>query len=498
MLLHIRLDPLNARADAMGQQRYGLWNAPPEVINEISNFIKGVDVISLWLCGSKRLMYGMSEQGGVTRLLLKVGIMNHLISWPTIISQLKSLQVLGLDVGSQSIITGDPYKAMKTWPKSIRELRLSYRDSERVWSDMKNSSELFPNLEIVQLSGWGAFGVKAMQHLPPTVTTLNLRTNTALTSSTLREYLPRHILHLYLPCNDRFDSSCCPTLPETLLTLHVPSWGVRLDHHDIAALPRSLTDLSFRPPPDNVTATIRALPKGLKHLQLTNGFGSTTEFGLSSPLPETLLSFVVVYGTLKTEIKNLPRSLTRLECPTIDFGEQEIANLPQGLTTLCIEAPLGFQDGSALENLPQGITKLSFANQLPLKDDCIRLLPRGLRHLSLPGCYQLTGNCFADLPRGVCKLNLASITQVTDEQIAFLPPFLLKLNLRKCRFLTDLFAKSLPRGLKELIIEDNNNFTFSCVSSLPTHIDSLALGHNGVVDKYQIEKNKRSKRGTRL
>jgi len=476
----------------MASQRYGLWNAPPEVINEISSYIVGQDVLSLWLCGSKRLMYGMAEQGGVTRLLLKVGFMKHLRCWPSIISELKGLHVLALDVGSQSTIRGSAVDAFKTWPRSIRELILSYREAEQIWSTMPNSADLFPNLKILRLAGRGAFGASAMKNLPPTVTTLQLTTNSALTAATLREHLPRHILHLILPCNERFDSSCCTTLPETLQTLHVPGWGVHLNATDIASLPRTITDIKIRLSADNTSAKLKALPNGLKHLKIAIGWNCSIEFGRI--LPVHLLSLVILDGSTSFKFADLPSTLTKIRIPEMTVEDSDLALLPQGLLSLSLDDPKRITD-EGIAALPRGLKKLVIKKKCLLTDECVPLLPTVLRVLWLPQCSLMTGKCFKELPRGIYSLNLASIRQVKDEQIAELPPYLLALNLGSARDLTDAFAKSLSRGLTSLVISDNPNFTFACVPWLPTHISDVNLGHNGVVDKYRIEQKKRAATG---
>lgn len=461
----------------------GLFNATPDVINEISYFISGNEIYLLWLTGCKRLMYTMCQLGGVKRLVLSPKESKHSDSWPPIVPLFKRLEDLTIRFGSASYLPNTEKTVFASWPKTIRRLRLEYRGAESCWKTV-DIAACFPYLETLELDGWTAFLPRYATRMP-TLTSLTLQSNNTKMINDLVKALPRELEHLRLPYNSHFDKSTFDLLPVGLKTLHLPS--AELQPKCAAALPRSMTDLQINL---RGATTLSELPPKLLHLLLITGGGSVPTGDLNSRLQSLELRVRMCFFKVNT----LPEALTKLIVtePTIDL--EEYAHLPASLTHLSLIAPQVKVDDTLFSCLPQGLTTIEIERcpkGCTLTNAIIPLLPPRLTSLViLPKC-DITGESIAILPKTLYCLKLGA-QNVLDQHVTDLPPFLDTLSLEFAQDLTNACIKALPRGLKWLNI-GSEHLTFACVPDLPLYIHTLVIGQTGVPDKYFIERDKRSK-----
>lgn len=481
----------------MAVQRNGLFNAPPDVLNAISYFISGIEILLLWFTGSKRLLYTMSELGGVKRLVLKTNGLKHLDSWPLIIPSFKRLEELKLHFGCGNVVNGNMKAAFESWPKSIRKLTLSFRDAESCWKHV-DASVCFPNLEDLELDGWSAF-LGTYLHKMPNLQRLSLTGNRSAAVKKIIDLLPQGFKHLELSFNPSVLTEELKALPATLKTLDVGS--SHMTRKDIAHLPRSLTSASiFFNKLKSFAGVTRDLPPGLINLTISgyahdrNAHQATINLD-AKDLPSTLESFNMLAGIWKFKLKDLPQGLTQLKVPYFATTPMNASEFPPRITSLTIlEPPEAFTDHN-LEILPKTLTSLHIGGRkIEVTDEAIaHHLPPNLTALHIPYAQSITGKCFALLPRSLYHLELGSV-DVQDANIGDLPHFVESLYLPNAKHLTNACARLLPRGLTVLVITDAVHFNFACVPDLPLYIGKLDLGQTGVAEKYNNDRDRRSRR----
>lgn len=465
----------------------GLFNATPDVINEISYFISGNEIYLLWLTGCKRLMYTMCQLGGVKRLVLRPKEMKHSDSWPPIIPLFKRLEDLSIIFGSASVLPNTEKETFASWPKTIRRLQLDYRSAESCWKNV-DIAACFPRLETLELDGWTAF-LPAYLAKMPTLTSLSLNLNNSSRIDDLIKVLPRELEHLRLPYNDKVSVNTIKLLPKGLKTLHTHATGMNPDA--ILHLPLTLTDLVIGL---GDVRHLDKLPRTLLHLTLASRYNTPSSTIPSIDLPPKLQTLEIKNRNATLDLTTLPKGLTRLIIyePTMAIVEYE--TLPATLTQLSIAEPQVKIDDSLILNLPKGLTCFEIEKcpkGCTMTNANIPALPPRLTKLVIAPKCEITGECFALLPRTLYWLELGA-SNVSDQHISDLPPFLDRLSLPFAQDLTNACAKHLPRGLITLLI-GSEHFSFACVPDLPLFINRLEMGQTGVPDKYFIERDKRSK-----
>lgn len=486
----------------MTTPRHGLFNAPPDVIHEISYFISGIEALLLWMTGCKRLMYTMSDLGGLRRLCLSTRGFSHLSRFPQVISAFKSLEELKLEFGVQNIVGGSASRAFASWPKTIRKLTLSFRDAEKCWGQI-TASECFPNLEELDLDGWTGFKAAFVAYMPPNFSSLTLRTNTSSFITNLIKALPRDFKNLTLITNPNIDREALESLPPTLKTLCIPASPLLAQNAEL--LPSTLTKLDVRVEANAIAGLMSKLPPNLISFVLSTGWMPGANFHLDASKLPASLETLQISGTsrLAMTLKDLPSSLTFLQLSSPCIKASTYENLPSHLRHLIIiDADWDVLCDSFIEALPRSLLTLQvscamslFRSKTPhLTEKAIPHLPPNLTNLVLHPSTNVTGEYFGQLPHFLSLLELRTTSFVLDEHIQHLPKYLQVLRLPDAKDLTDKFAPALPRGLSELIVVNNDSFTFECVPHLPPYINTLELGHTGVKDRYRSERDKKSKK----
>ena len=452
------------------------------------------------MTGCKRLMYTMTDLAGLRRLCLKTRGFSHLGHWPVVISAFKGLQELNLDFGAPNVIGGSIIAAFASWPKTIRKLRLSFREAEKCWNQVK-TSEYFPCLEELDLEGWSGFKAAFIKDMPPNFSSLILRSNTSSFITNIIAALPRDFQHLSLLANPNVDRVSLEALPPTLKTLRLEA--STLEASWVLLIPSTVTNLTVRVEGDHIEGFLKGLPPNLKCLSLSTGWSSGMHtFMDASKLPSTLETLRIIGSTdITMKLEDLPENLTALELDNPSMPVASYERLPRTLRHLQLKsAPRSLLCDRLIEVLPK--TLYTLCVRVPnyprvvglLTEDAIPNLPANLSELVLFPSDKITGESFAKLPRLLSVLDLHTTTFILDEHIQHLPKYLQVLRIPLARNLTNAFAPLLPRGLSELIITENDNFTFDCVPDLPPYINKLELGHTGVKDRYESERLKRSKK----
>lgn len=156
---------------------------PTDVINVLTEYLEGLDICNLYLTGPKKLRYNLTEGGKVRKMVLRIRRVSNLNRWPTLVHKFKHLQVLVIDIGSGGDIRGNANEEMRKWPKGLRELRLIFRDAERMWLKEEAPTSLFPELKYLQLGGWSKLTGDALRRVSTNLETLNLSQNENLSTT---------------------------------------------------------------------------------------------------------------------------------------------------------------------------------------------------------------------------------------------------------------------------------------------------------------------------
>lgn len=476
----------------MASFRSGLFNAHPDVLNEISYFISGNEIVLLWMTGCRRLLYSMSELGGVKRLVLSAD--KHLDSWPLIIPCFKRLEELSLNFGYTTVVGGSMRDACQFWPKSIRKLYLSMRQAESCWKTFK-IAECFPNLEDLTLSGWTAFLGSYVSQMP-NLTRLRLNQNTTSSIDLIVQKLPPCLKHLELPSNPHVSSASLEILPRELRTLDISSCRLTSSEFELIGAMPMLTSLtiSLNDSGIRLTEILTKLPRMLRELNVKDGGEADMNLLDLPPLLETLTVKAYDSQLHGVVFSQLPRTITSLSLSGASIEVCEASDFPPNLKHLDLASATFTLKNSFFALLPRGLVTLELGGRAiknEVNDNCVPFLPPNLITLNAPS-LNISGYAFAQLPRTLYYIGLGSEV-VHDEHIGDLPPFVLSLVLSKVTLLTDACARLMPRGIRSLSISSGVAFTFACVPHLPPFIDNIDMGQTGVAEKYQNDRARRAK-----
>lgn len=478
--------------------RHGLFNVPPDIINELSYYLSGKDALYLWLTGCQRLRYTMCELRGLRRLHLQTSGSKHLRMWPVIISSFKNLEELSLNFGSPVVVEGSIKQAFESWPKTIRRLKLCFREAETCWSKI-SCLECFPNIEELDLDGWSGFKAVSFDNMPASLTSLILRGNNSAAIASVFKRLPSDFQRIELSFNNKVELEALKALPQNLKSLSLPGSNLKLEW--IPYIPRSVTHLAIALYDSSQLAqVVPLLPPGLVYFKFYVGFNWNQVTVMDAALlPATLQTLAMAMAPYSFAIKDLPRGLTSLSIAEPLQHANEFSCLPSLLRRLELHGASLTDDFTTY--LPRSLTSLILhrarTSEKPiafsLTDKCIPNLPRNLLELIIELSDELTSECFAELPRFLHTLELTRLTQASDEHFKDLPKFLHKLYLQSATGLTDECAADLPRNIAALRILNSPLFTCGCIDDLPAFINDLDLGPNGINDKYTTDRNRRSK-----
>ena len=440
----------------------------------------------------------MCELGGLRRLHLQTSGSKHLRMWPVVIASFKNLEELSLNFGAPIVVEGSLQQAFESWPKSIRRLKLSFREAETCWSKL-SAEKCFPNIEELDLDGWSGFKAVSFDNMPPTLTSLILRGNNSAAFASVVKRLPHDFKRLSLPFNSKIGLDVIQALPQNIKSLSIPSSNLEVAW--ISVIPKSVTDLSMGvwKAHDLATAVSR-LPPNLVELRLRTGPDWHQPARLdASLLPETLQTLSLDSSPHSLAVKDLPRGITSLTINEPVFHFSEFSCLPTQLTRLELRGASLFDE--FVSYLPRSITALflyrPYTSDTPipfsLTDECIPNLPRNLLSLVITQSDGLTSKCFAELPRFLHTLELPGLVHASDEHFKDLPKYLHKLYLDHAEGLTDECAQDLPRNINALKILKSPLLTCGCIDDLPAFLNDLDLGPNGINDKYKADRKRRSK-----
>jgi hypothetical protein len=174
-------------------------------------------------------------------------------------------------------------------------------------------------------------------------------------------------------------------------------------------------------------------------------------------------------GLMEQQLIDLPPSLKKLKCGSIQSDEATISNrhlkrtpFPAGLLVLEIR----LTSNQAGNYYPESLQSLSLLID-DFRDDDIRKLPPSLTKLKLPKNRLLTGAAIPLLPRTIRRLMLNRCILLTDRCLRHMPPALKVLNLEFNTQFTDAGIRTLPKSLKLLDISSNQRVTKAVELYLP-------------------------------
>lgn len=244
-------------------------------------------------------------------------------------------------------------------------------------------------------------------------------------------------------------------------------------------LPNSLTHLVLcanNAPVINGHLAVRALPRGLLHLEMDDSSVSCTNSSVEY-LPPGLTTLIQWEDALTNDaISLLPRSLTRLKLHDNNvINDVGINFLPPKLTHLNLSSNKLITD-HAIPLLPRTLKLLDLDENRLISNDAIPFLPPGLTHLVLSRAKRITSHCFIFLPRSLTLLDIAKSEYLDETHIADLPRTLTYLDLDMCsHHLTDFGVPDLPRQLRYLDITTAGLITDACIPHLPPSLTKLFM-----------------------
>lgn len=352
---------------------------PTEVLNLMTGYINGFDILSLYNCGSGLLNYKLRKNGAVThfRVRCKQDVFPPYKDWRHNnfralwnFQSLTSLEFVGFSDYAVRYLTSSVIAGL---PSTLVSLKLEFIEALTMWI----STSHYPSGR----AGASPFEVFDMNAQFPCLRVLELDSR----------YWDRYTLYRGKEClafdwlpeyKDKFISR----LPRGLESLFISQAGATASMGPL--LPASLHSLRAPAP-----IKFDTLSRELKHLELCESYDSAVETTRVAELPPDLVSLKV--PRFATYANSVP---LRLQCL---------------LKTLIVGTADSEIDEAAIQALPNTLTELRFGRmKSALPSSCIQHLPRSLTTCMFHNSHDMTHDigpeAILDLPSTLLHLNLAT------------------------------------------------------------------------------------------
>lgn len=335
-----------------------------------------------------------------------------------------------------------PWPSVRPWryqPRCVRSLTTT---------DRQVLSVLPLTLKSLVVVGAGIDLVDShIAHLPSTLTHLNLKNCTQLTTECIGT-LPIHLTELHLSDFSNLTDVGLSLLPRSLIRLHIESIGRNITPVGMMNLPRSLTYLKWNLP-YLTNAHVSHMPRALQSLH-TDGRDLDDSTMIELPRQMTELSFRWSSNLRDGCVDHLPKTLTLLKLPFAPHLTDDcVAQMPNNLIKLILTFTDQLTD-RCVPHLPKHLTKLDIFSA-HMTDECIRHLPRSLTKLRLKIVQISQRICEIDWPAGLLDLDLSSTcTASLDLNLLHLPKRLTRLCINRCKNLNASSVQHLPRTMTDL------------------------------------------------
>lgn len=411
--------------------KFSLAHFPCEVLSNLTMYLGGGDILSLWKSGNVRLRALLTLQGGVRQFRLITDARTNIVI-PAFLYELAHLEHLSIRIILHEYIEWTGLDLFKL-PRSLKSLDLVGEDllplfqrqttPDTAASDLIPLASYFTSLETLSLHGnLAKFCGKEQILYCPTLTRLRLTTSRITYADLSR--CPQSLTELYVDDIHHSHTTESTKLPPNLIRLRAPLY---IGHDPLV------------------------LPLGLEYLDCVI---SAKQKGTSLPKwPEALKSLVLVLNLY-----------TR-------FSEDSARHFPPHLTYLNLQyaEEMPSSNFKLLEALP--LKRLVMPAGTHLKDDLVRYLPRTLVRLDAEYQSDLTEALVEHLPPRLTELWISLVNLERDESVARLPRSLIRLSMLSCSFSQ---VEHLPQQLKVLKLTNARFVHQKRVAKLPPDLKTFS------------------------
>jgi hypothetical protein len=403
-----------------------LSNLAPDILNNITILLDGLELLGLWFCGCQTLNWKLSKGCGATTWKF-CWSNKRLPFWPLVLQELSQLHELWLRIDTTSRSYHSLAPQLLTLSPNLRILNCRFPfDHEIVLSAIRMVPERFQNLTTLVCEGDGdnesdnLFGGMNL----PNLTKLKMEVNMHSTKARCTVLLS--------------------TIPPSLqyLKLEVERFIIEED----AEFPRNLTSFDLSSDCDH-TLLFSKLPATLLNLRLD--------------LKKRL--------EVEEDWSNFPPNLTKLSLSCLKVQPSQILRLPRGLLQLklpyCLDTKQAFAP-AIYQALPPNLTRFPNVLVEELNEVTAAALPRkigGKIHA------QVSHQAAHLLPQGVTSVGISEFKKEELHELKGVPSALTDLSISS---LDERTAKLLPPQLTSLSITEVV-FTPSMLMSMPPTITEL-------------------------
>lgn len=235
---------------------------PSDIWSIVLNYIDGLNIISLLLCGNNEMNTTLLTAGVIKEFIIH--FKQPKLFYPPKISQFFTLKKLVIDHDLINQNNVDWPKVIPySFPPSLTHLKLG---NLFISNDLIDHIIHLSSLKYLILLDVNFINDSHIVHLPRTLTHLDLSQNRILTDSCI-EYLPKSLTYLNLRYNQKLTDLCIPHLPRSLNYLNL-GYNKNLTDSSIKHLPRSLTYFNLFSNNSLTDSCIEHLPRSLTHFDL--------------------------------------------------------------------------------------------------------------------------------------------------------------------------------------------------------------------------------------
>lgn len=327
-----------------------LSDMPPIVFGLIVPFLRISDVVSLYLTGTRRLIYSLSDFKGTKEIAFYLeedpGV-TKMPNFSRLLPSLRRLSILNVPHGSVVSVAQTPLTYL---PSSLEHLELHFYSARDWFFHLPQNSghahlfspqaaaaqglkppidnspwrpSLFPNLRTLKLSGGSSCGCWSNVAFAPNLESLYLENTDGLRGGHLAS-LPTSLTELRVPFNSSLKPSDFGDLPRNLQTLELAkfaydNFGKKLDEAQaqLAKLPQ-LTWMNFMLYNWSDPKILDALPSSLLKLRLDGHFKTTQ--AIVQSLPRKLIYLDAALALSPAWVPDLPLFLEELRGISIDVS----------------------------------------------------------------------------------------------------------------------------------------------------------------------------------
>lgn len=462
-------------------------------------------VISLWLCGNRRLQTLFRRGGVISVNLIDLSPLST-SRWPLLLGELRGLEHLQVAHPNSGLAPSPFIWHQLTRLPGLKTIDIDYRHAYALFVDENNRlkplAKFFPKLETLVVPNLHSVPiVEDTNHYPATLTELSYTFDNARLDSALP--VPPNLVNFAL-CASRLSSlNRLPlTLFESLVRLDIDLTNFTADQPKY--LPRNLKELRLTTNEISVRKLID-FPPDLTRLEWGNARSDAFE-GLNFQSLASL-DILILKSYVATAARNAQCNLSRTFLPPalrtlqIGFGCVGTIRLPPSLTSAIFNCPVhvdwpgriiqtqyahGVEDGlphalKALEFRPAHSRARLTRSSQHISSAFVNALPRDLEHLILHTA-SFESDDWSHLPPSLKSLSIGG-SSTGFGRLVNMPLFsnLIQLSVDIGLFCwRDEYCQHLSRNMTKchlkVALNSTTPITDACLAHLPTSLTSLKIG----------------------